>query len=136
LKDQLTDTSTASRAGSEFVVSAWPNRVNFNRAKWLGYPFVVVTNDVDTENNLTLRRRQKTKVVSFVANVYDKSQANADTVSNQINEILDVAEDGLEGSGLHNYRVISSSTGDLLDPSGALVHNKSINFAYDFIEQR
>lgn len=135
LKDQLSDIG-GSRSGSEFVVSAWPNRTNYKRAKWLGYPFVVLTAEVDTENNFTVNRQLKAKSIVFHADIYDKSQQNTDTMTNQVMEVLDVAESGFEGSGLRNYRIESMSSTDITDPGNALVHQKTINFIYDYINTK
>ena len=132
LKDQLTDTSSDSRAGSEFVVSAWPNRTDYPRSKWLNYPFVVLTNEVESANNLTLNLTKKEKVVVFHADVYNKSQAFADRMANQICEAMEISESGLEGSGLTMYRMESMSTSDTQDPSGATLHLKSVNWRYDY----
>ena len=135
LYSELSDIG-GSRPGSEFVVSAWPNRVNYSRSKWLGYPFVVLTADIESQRNLTTSKGLKEKTISFTAEVYDKSQQNVDTMTNQINEALDVSESGIEGSGFHNYRVESMSTSDMTDPGDALVHVKSIRWMYDYIAQR
>jgi len=130
--DQLSDIG-GTRGGSEFVVSAWPNRANYGRAKWLGYPFVVLYANNDGQNNLTLTKNLKHKTISFTAEVCDKSQANVDKMANQLNEVLDVAEGGLEGSGFNNFRVEGISSGDISDPGNALVHIKTVRWMYDYI---
>ena len=140
--DQVSDivpstSSRNARSGSEFVVSAWPNRINYARAKWLEYPFVVLRANIDGERNLTIPSSGlKEKTLSFTAEVYDKSQANADKMANQINEILDISESGLVGSGLGGYRVDSVTSGDIVDPGDAVVHVKTIKWLYDYIAER
>lgn len=133
--DQLSDIG-GTRTGSEFVVSAWPNRANYPTAKWLKYPFVVLMANNDGQSNLTINKGLKEKTIAFTAEVYDKSQANADKMANQVNEVLDIAEGGLEGSGLHMFRVESISSGDIVDPGNAVVHVKTINWMYDYIATR
>jgi len=135
LYDKLSDIGT-SRSGSEFVVSAWPNRTDYPRRKWLAYPFVVLTNEVDSENNFTMNRSNVIKTVTFHADVYHKSQANVDKMTNQIMEILDISAQGLTGSGLLNYRIESMSSTDITDPSNALVHQKTLNWVYDYIAEK
>ncbi len=135
IKDKVSDIGD-SRSGSEFVVSAWPNRTDYPRSKWLGYPFVVLQNEMDSESNLTINRGLKVKKVSFHADVYNKSKDNTDRMANQINEILDISEDGLIGSGLINYRVESSSYSPDTDPSGSFLHKYTLNWAYDYIANK
>lgn len=143
ITDQITDQSRDSRSGSLFVFSAWPNKVaksrhsgragDFTGAKWVGYPFVVLTNEVNTSKNLTLNRGLKEKVVTFHADVYNKSKANTDRTSNQINEILDITESGLVGSGLSDFTIESASYTPDLDQSGASIHKNTLNWMYRYI---
>ena len=132
IKDQLSDTSNNARAGSEMLLSAWPNRSNRNRREWTKYPFMIIKVNMDDDTNYTLNRGLKTKSVTFSSEVYDKSQANADQMTNQLIDILDIAEDGFEGSGLAQFRVESMSSNDITDLSGAFVHQKTLNWRYDY----
>ena len=139
--DQVSDivpstSSRNARSGSEFVVSAWPNRVNYSRAKWLEYPFVVLRANLEGGRNKTMNAQLKEKRLAFEAQVYDKSQVNADKMANQINEILDVSQLGLEGSKLEGFEVDSIDSGDIIDPGDAVVHVKTIKWHYDYVANK
>ena len=142
ITDQITDTSKGARAGSTFVFSAWPNRIPTSRqtarkgdhitSSWVDYPILVLTNEVIASTTTAMNRSIKTKTVMFHTDVYNKSKANADRNTNQVNEILDITEEGFIGSGLFNFRVESSSYSEDTDPSGALIHRNTLNWAYDY----
>lgn len=128
LSAQVSDIST-SRAGSDFIFSAWPNKATVNRSTWTGYPILVLTCDVDTIRNMTVGKFKEDEI-SLKAQIYNKSQANCDRMANQVQYILSNVESGLEGSGLYNYRFDGSDSGDTTDPSGALIHEKTLTWRY------
>jgi len=136
LTNRLTDTASTARAGSDFIFSAWPNRGQDDdtkgRAKWVGYPIVVLTTNVDRGTNFTLKGSMRDWDLGVTIEVYNKSQAKADQMMDQVLKLLNDNQFNIEGSGLNTFRIESMTNMDFTDPGGALVHQKTLDARYSF----
>jgi len=136
LTDQITDTNSSARAGSDFIFSAWPNRGDDqdskNRKKWVDYPIVVLTTDITAGKNFTLKAGMRDWEVGVLIDVFNKSQKDTDMMMDEIDKTLQNNQLALAGSGLKNFFMESMSTSDFTDRSDALVHQKTLSFRYEY----
>lgn len=134
ITDKITDTDAEGRAGTEFVFSAWPNKIVTGSSKWVRYPIVVLTVDEDSRVNFTLGGTKRDSVLRATCDVYNLPLASGDKMMDQIERTLQDNQLALEGSGLKTFGIESMSSSEFTDLQEKKVWLKTLNFTYNFRE--
>lgn len=124
----LTDIRSPARTRSDWVFSAFPAVTGYG-SSWY-YPIVIIEPVNASTSEYRLNRGKRKITYNFRITIYAKKAADADTLIDDVKNILEGNISSLSDSGL-NQMVIGTASFDNLEIEGNVVHARTLGVQFE-----